>query len=307
MRSSIFSELTIIIPTFYPGTIINKCIDSLPLQSDLIIVDNGEDGELERIISGKKNNIRHFKIGDLGLPKSFNYAVKQAYNENILITQPDVSFEKDSIKNLIDASQKYKGAGLLAPIIYENNKYSAFNSLDLWLGKNGELIKKKRVKKKNTLPSGDFCAEAVSATAMLLKKSVLNKIGGWDENIYTYLEDLDLCLKLRRNNLQIIKIKNSRVDHVGFGSHKIENLSKFELSRNWHFMWSSLYFKKKYENNNEYISFFLKNLIKYFFKTILSALILNKKKTILNLMRLRACINFLIIKKSSFRINLAKL
>ena len=53
MRSSIFSELTIIIPTFYPGTIINKCIDSLPLQSDLIIVDNGEDGELERIISGK--------------------------------------------------------------------------------------------------------------------------------------------------------------------------------------------------------------------------------------------------------------
>jgi N-acetylglucosaminyl-diphospho-decaprenol L-rhamnosyltransferase len=293
MHNNVFSELTIIIPTFYPGTIINKCIDSLPLHSDLIIVDNGEDKELERIINEKKNNIRHFKIGDLGLPKSFNYAVKQAYNENILITQPDVTFEKDSIKNLIDASTKYKDAGLLAPIIYENNKYSVFNSLDLSLGKNGELIKKNRAKTKNTIPSGDFCAEAVSATAMLLKKSILNKIGGWDENIYTYLEDLDLCLKLRRNNFQIIKINNSKVNHVGFGSHKNENLNKFELSRNWHFMWSSLYFKKKYENNNEYILYFLKNL--------------NKKKTILNLMRLRACVNFLIIKKSSFRINLTKI
>ena len=90
----------------------------------------------------KKNNIRHFKIGDLGLPKSFNYAVKQAYNENILITQPDVTFEKDSIKNLIDASKKYKDAGLLAPVIYENNQYSVFNSLDLRLSKKGELIKK---------------------------------------------------------------------------------------------------------------------------------------------------------------------
>ena len=307
MNNNIFSELTIIIPTFYPGPIINNCIDSLPLESDLIIVDNGEDEELERIIIKKKNNIRHFKIGDLGLPKSFNYAVKQAFNENILITQPDVTFEKDSIKNLIEGSKKYKDAGLLATIIYENNKYIFFNSLDLTLGKKGELIKKKRVKKKNIIPSGDFCAEAVSATAMLLKKSILNKIGGWDENIYTYLEDLDLCLKLRRNNFQIIKIKNSKVNHVGFGSHKNENLGKFELSRNWHFMWSSLYFKKKYENNNEYILYFFKNLIKYLFKTIFFAFILNKKKTILNLMRLRACVNFLTIKKSSFRINLTKL
>ena len=307
MYDDIFSKLTIIIPTFYPGPIINNCIDSLPLQSDLIIVDNGEDEELERIIIEKKNNIRHFKIGDLGLPKSFNYAVKQAYNENILITQPDVTFEKDSIKNLIDASKKYKDAGLLAPVIYENNQYSVFNSLDLRLSKKGELIKKNRVKTKNTIPSGDFCAEAVSATAMLLKKSILNKIGGWDENIYTYLEDLDLCLKLRRNNFQIIKIKNSKVNHVGFGSHKTENLSKFELSRNWHFMWSSLYFKKKYENNNDYILYVFKNLIKYFSKTILFAFVLNKKKTILNLMRLRACINFLTIRKSSFRINLTKL
>ena len=61
MYDDTFSELTIIIPTFYPGPIINNCIDSLPLQSDLIIVDTGEDEELERIIIGKKNNLRHFK------------------------------------------------------------------------------------------------------------------------------------------------------------------------------------------------------------------------------------------------------
>ena len=54
MYDDIFSKLTIIIPTFYPGPIINNCIDSLPLESDLIIVDNGEDEELERIIIKKK-------------------------------------------------------------------------------------------------------------------------------------------------------------------------------------------------------------------------------------------------------------
>ena len=303
MINEINSELSIIIPTFYPGPIINRCIDSLPCKSDIIIVDNGDDEELKKIISEKKNNIRHFKIGDLGLPKSFNFAVRKAYNENILITQPDVTFEKDALENLIKASHKYKDFGLLAPLIYENNKYSSFNSLDLCLGKNGEIIKNIKTKKKNIIPSGDFCVEAVSATTMLLKKSVIKQIGGWDENIYTYLEDLDLCLKLRRNNFQLIKIRNSIVHHIGFGSHKNENIGKFEVSRNWHFMWSSLYFKQKYENKNVFISYFLRNLIKYFFKTIIFILIFNKKKTTLNFIRLRACINYLIIKKSNFRIN----
>lgn len=302
MSNEIYSELSIIIPTFYPGPIIHKCIDSLPYKSDIIIVDNGDDDELKKIISKKKNNIRHFKIGDVGLPKSFNFAVKKAYNENILITQPDVTFEKDTLENLIKASHKYKNFGLLAPLIYENNKYSSFNSLDLCLGKNGDIIKNIKTKKKNIIPSGDFCVEAVSATTMLLKKSVIKQIGGWDENLYTYLEDLDLCLKLRRNNYQLIKIKNSIVHHVGFGSHKNENIGKFELSRNWHFMWSSLYFKQKYENKSEFIYYFFRNLIKYFFKTIIFILIFNKKKTILNFMRFRACINYLIIKKSNFRI-----
>lgn len=302
MANEINSELSIIIPTFYPGPIINRCIDSLPCKSDIIIVDNGDDEELKKIISEKKNNIRHFRIGDLGLPKSFNFAVRKAFNENILITQPDVTFEKDTLENLIKASHKYKNFGLLAPLIYENNKYSSFNSLDLCLGKNGEIIKNIKTKKKNIIPSGDFCVEAVSATTMLLKKSVIKQIGGWDENIYTYLEDLDLCLKLRRNNFQLIKIRNSIVHHIGFGSHKNENIAKFEVSRNWHFMWSSLYFKQKYENKDVFISYFLRNLIKYFFKTIIFILIFNKKKTTLNFIRLRACINYLIIKKSNFRI-----
>jgi N-acetylglucosaminyl-diphospho-decaprenol L-rhamnosyltransferase len=303
MSEDIYSKLSIIIPTFYPGSIISKCIDSLPLNSELIIVDNGEDQELEKLLFKKKNNIQYFKIGDLGLPKSFNYALEKTKNENILITQPDVTFEKDSIKNLIHASIKYKDAGLLAPIIYENNQYSPFNSLDLFLGKNGKLIKKKKVKVRNILPSGDFCVEAVSATAMFLKKSVIKKIGGWDENIYTYLEDLDLCLKLRRNKFSIIKINNALVNHIGFGSHKNENIFKSEMSRNWHFMWSSLYFKHKYNSKTEYLSFLFKNILKYFSKIFLNVIIFKKKKTILNFMRLRACMNYIFVKKSNYRIH----
>ena len=297
-------DISIVIPTFYPGSIINKCLETLPEVDDIIIVDNGHnDIELENIIKKTDLNIKHFKIGDVGLPKSFNFAVKKAKSKNILITQPDVTFETNTIHNLLDALNKYENVGLLAPLIYENNKYSQFDTLDLNLSKNGKLLRlKSKSKGSNIVPEGDCCVEAVNATTMLLKKSILQQINGWDENIYTYLEDLDLCLKLRRKNYQIIKISSSKVNHIGFGSHKKENASKSELSRNWHFIWSSLYFKHKYTSKLEFIFFYIKNFFKYFFKTILNGVIFKKKKTVLNFTRLKACVNFLFIKKSNYRI-----
>ena len=103
------SELTIVIPTFYPGKIIKKCLGSLPLTvSEIIIIDNGEDPELEQIIKLQKHKIKHYKVGDVGLSKSFNIALAKSKNENILITQPDVCFEKNSIINLVNAKKVYK-------------------------------------------------------------------------------------------------------------------------------------------------------------------------------------------------------
>ena len=297
-----FEDLSIIIPTFYPGNIISKCLDTLPKNADIIIVDNGKDLELENILKKKNLTIRHFKIGDVGLPKSFNFGVSKCKNENILITQPDVTFESNAIQNIILASKKYRNAGLLAPLIFENKKYSTFDCLELFLTKSGELRSEKRPKKNGTIPTGDFCTEAVNATTMLLKKSILEKIGGWDENIYTYLEDIDLCLKLRKNNFPIIKVHDSVVHHIGFGSHKKENFDKAEASRNWHFCWSSLYFRNKYSSKYKFKLYFTKNILKYFFKVLLNSILFKKKKIKQNLIRLNACINYLTVKKSNFRV-----
>ena len=295
------SRLTIIIPTFYPGRIIKKCLASLPPVSEIIIIDNGEDLELEKIIKLQKFRIKHYKVGDIGLSKSFNIALVKSKNENILITQPDVHFEKNSILNLIKAQKKYRNAGIISPILFEKKKYSQYDHLDLSLSKLGNLENIKKQKKINILPSG---VEAVNATAMLIKKSIIKKINGWDENIYTYHEDIDLCLRLRRKKYSIIKVKSSIVHHIGFGSNKKKNKAKAELSRNWHYCWSSLYFKDKHNSKINFIFFYVKNLVKYFLKTILNLLILRNKKFNLNFMRLRACLNYLFIKKATYRVKI---
>lgn len=298
-----YSEISIVIPTFCPGPIIKKCLKSLPKNADIMIVDNGNDVELESILNEQKHKIRHFKLGDIGLSKSFNFALKNAKFEKILITQPDVTFEENTIIELINASEKYKDAGLIAPVVYESAQRNAYDSiLDLKLSKNYEILNIKKKNKINTQPSGDFCVEAVNATAMLLKKSHLEAIGGWDEKIYIFLEDIDLCLRLRKKSFSILKVKNAVVYHVGFGSSKPENKKKSLLLRNWHYCWSSLYFKHKHNKKKDFIKYFLKTILKYFLKIIVNLLLLRFSKFELNLIRFRACINYLMIRRSNFRL-----
>jgi len=296
------SKLTIVIPTFYPGKIIKKCFDSLPLTSEIIVIDNGEDPELEKIIKLQKHKIKHYKVGDIGLSKSFNIALAKSKNENILITQPDVYFEKNAILNLIKAQKKYNNAGIISPLSFEKKKYSQYDYLDLSLSREGNLKNTKRPKKINILPSGDICVEAVNATAMLIRKSIIKKINGWDENIYTYHEDIDLCLRLRKKGYSIMKIKNSIANHIGFGSNKKKNRKKINKSRNWHYCWSSLYFKDKFSSRPIFYFFFIKMFLKYFIKFIINFMLQRKEHYSRSFIRFMACLNYIFIKKANYRI-----
>ena len=47
---NIFDQISIIIPTYYPGNIIKKCLQTLPKNADILIIDNGDDQDLDDLI-----------------------------------------------------------------------------------------------------------------------------------------------------------------------------------------------------------------------------------------------------------------
>ena len=301
------SDCLVVIPTFYPGNKIVNCLNSIPKDCAIAIIDNGDDLELEEIIKKFPRKILHFKIGDVGLPKSFNFALNISDKNYIFITQPDVILEKNCIENLLIAASRYKKAGILSPLFYEGGDYSFYDFYDLKFNKTNFKLKKfKKIKSRKLIPIGDFCVEAVNSTAILVKKDVLLKIGKWDEKIYTYLEDLDLSLRIRFAGHEIIKVYNSKVSHSGFQSHKDNNKEIMNISRNWHFCWSSMYFKKKHSVKSVFFFYFMITFFKYLFKSLTYFLLFNNKKFIQSSTRLKACLSFMLLKDSHFRPNIKK-
>ena len=56
--------------------------------------------------------------------------------------------------------------------------------------------------------------EWLSGAAMWLRRSALQSVGGWDEHYYMYLEDVDLCWRLRRLGWRVAYEPAGAVVHV---------------------------------------------------------------------------------------------
>jgi GT2 family glycosyltransferase len=294
-------KCTVVLPTFFPGEQIINCIEAIPKIFKILIIDNSYDNRLIKFIKNYKN-IEYHNIGDVGLGKTFNYALSIIKTELIFLTQPDVILRKNCLENLINSVELYPLAGILAPVVFDNGIYSKYDFYDLKYDKINKIFNNKKFKDGiNILPSGDYSVDAINATSMLLKTNLMKKIGGWDDNIYVYLEDIDISLRLKLNGNEIIKVRNSEVDHKGFSSHFLEIKETMNLSRIWHFTWSSIYFQKKFGKKNIYII----NLAKVIFfsvtKNIFHLFFFNKRKLNINNIKISACISHILNKGSYFR------
>jgi GT2 family glycosyltransferase len=134
---------------------------------------------------------------------------------------------------------------------------------------------------------------------MLANKEKILKIGMFDINIFLYAEELDLCKRLRLNNEKIYINKTAKVFHMAAKSSNIG--FEFDKCRNWHWMWSKVYFEKKYHNHFLVYNKFIILLFIQLLKIIFYGILLKKKEVINKTMRFSGILNSLLGKKSWYR------
>jgi GT2 family glycosyltransferase len=64
-------------------------------------------------------------------------------------------------------------------------------------------------------PRESVVAEWVSGASMILRKSMLDQIGLLDEGLYTYFDDVDICLRAKRAGWETWYVPESKVVHLG--------------------------------------------------------------------------------------------
>ena len=273
-------DITVIITSFHSGEKIFNCIESINKAVKIIVVENSNDQELKEKIQSKYKNVDCILSKEnLGYGAGNNLGLSKVLTNYALIVNPDVTLENDTIDNFFLTINSVKNFGIIAPIS-KDEIYTNF-SID-----NDKNLKE---------------VESVKGFAMFLSMNNLKEIKFFDENFFLYFEEIDLCKRIRKNDIKIYIDPSIKVNHLGGTSHNSEINKTMELSRNWHWMWSSFYYHKKHYG---YINALLKispKLLSSLIKFIFYLLIFQKFKSDIYKHRVFGIINSVLLKKSWYR------
>ena len=273
-------DITVIITSFHSGEKIFNCIESINKDVKIIVVENSNDQELQEKIQSKYKNVDCILSEEnLGYGAGNNLGLSKVLTNYALIVNPDVTLESDTINNFFLTIKNVQNFGIIAPIS-KDEIYTNF-SID-----NDKNLKE---------------VESVKGFAMFLSMNNLKEIKFFDENFFLYFEEIDLCKRIRKNDIKIYIDPSIKVNHLGGTSHNSEINKTMELSRNWHWMWSSFYYHKKHYG---YINALLKispKLLSSLIKFIFYLLIFQKFKSDIYKHRVFGIINSVLLKKSWYR------
>ena len=288
-------DTTAIVVTYNSGKVIDRCLDGL-INVRKIIVDNSKDLILKERLKKKYNNLTIIHPNhNIGFGGANNLGINAADTKYILLLNPDVIFNENQINNLIGVFDQYDNVGIVSPKVYDHNKLYLDNHCYSALKKkkyNNFITIHNTIKK--TEPVGNLCADVVTGAIFLTKKEILNKIGLFDENIFLYYEDQDLCKRLRDRNYQIIECADSSAIHPNNDINRsviLNNLTNFNQSK--HHKYSEYYFKSKYTNRSILIFESLFKFFEYAFRIIFNLFLLKKNKIIINCARCVGILKFI--------------
>ncbi len=270
------NDITVIITSFKSGEKIKTCINSIDKQTKIILIENSSDSKIKNDIEKEFDNVECILTGsNLGYGKANNIGLRKTKTKFALILNPDATLHPTTLNNFLKTAEKIPKFAIMAPSIQEK-----VNDI------------------KNPTP-----VEAINVKgfAMFLNLSEFEDIGFFDEDFFFYFEEIDLCKRLADKGKKIYLVPDIKINHGGGHSHEESINYEMELSRNWHWMWSTFNYHKKYKGFLISLLIVLPKLSSAIVKVLIFSVFFNKKKKEIYYQRLSGLINALLGRKSWYR------
>ncbi len=227
-------ELSIIIISYNTKKIIQNCLDSClksltkaPFSYEFVVVDNGStDGSPSLLKTYAQKIGSNFKLvlkkQNLGFGKGNNLAVSHARGSYLLFLNSDIVVLNNAIANLFAFYKQHEnkyhflGGKLLNKDLTEQSSASRFFTLPvvfIALFLKGDYWGLTRFS-----PTRLRQVDWLSGACILTKKSYFNKLGGFDESIFMYMEEVDLLYRARQRNYLTYFYPWAQFIHLGSAS-----------------------------------------------------------------------------------------
>ena len=237
------ANLTIIILTYNSSHVIKNCLSNLNCDKyKVVVVDNASKDNTVELVKADFPKVQLIQLAkNFGYGRGNNVALRQVETEFALVLNPDALISEDSIDVVLQEIIVNEKVAVAGPLILTQASISdeAINIAKAKIEKDFSTIRDIYYKK----VGNGFDSRFISGACIFLRMHVFQKLGFFDEKIFLFYEDDEICLRTKRNGYENLTVPQAVVCHVG-GSSSKKTLREI-YRRDWHLKgWSKLYWKK---------------------------------------------------------------
>ena len=218
------SKASLIIVNWNSGKHLERCLSSLESQTikpdETIVIDNGSHDSSVSDIERNHSGVKFIRLKkNIGFAAANNFGVRIAEkNDWIALLNPDAFPEPTWLADLLTAARKHPQYSFFGSRMLSTTNPDRLDGLGdvyhtsglAWRHKHGFLIDSK----------DKVCREIFSpcAAAAIYKWEAFFEAGGFAEDYFCYLEDVDLGYRLRLLGHRCLYVPDAVVHHVSYST-----------------------------------------------------------------------------------------
>lgn len=218
------SKVTVVIVNWNGKQFLEQCITALMAQTiqphEIILVDNASTDESVEIV-------RQFPFvrlieqnSNTGFARANNLAINAASTESkwIALLNPDAFAEPRWLEALLIATENNPAFDMFASKLVNASNPEIMDGAGDAYHISGLVWRMWHRASVTTAPESEREVFSPCAAAALYRHSALREIGGFDEDYFCYVEDVDLGFRLRLAGHRCLYVPQSVAHHVGSGT-----------------------------------------------------------------------------------------
>jgi GT2 family glycosyltransferase len=213
-------SICVVVINYNSGELLERCLRSLEAQTfrgfHTIVVDNGSTDESMDWLKTGENRFRViFNRHNIGFAGANNLAIREAKTEWVALLNPDAFPKPEWLSNLMLAARNNPEYSFFAsklisagnPRVLDGAGDNYHVSGLVWRRGHGNTAQGNMNELREVF--------APCAAAALYRRSALIEAGGFDEEFFCYVEDVDLGFRLRLAGHRCLYVPQAVATHVG--------------------------------------------------------------------------------------------
>lgn len=239
-KSSTTPLVSTVVVSYHGGKMLEECLSSLEKQDytshEVIVVDNGSGKHLQESLSSKFKSCRWVnEPQNLGFAGGCNRGIAASKGSLIALINDDAIADQAWISSMVNCMQSNPDAGAVAGMAIDGNSPDILDSLGVGVALDGmsrQLECGAPLSQHRTSAS----VLAFSGCSCMLRKTVLETTGCFDERFFAYCEDTDLSLRMIKAGWRIVTCPFATITHFYSqtgGRYSLRKMYLIERNHHW--------------------------------------------------------------------------